>query len=72
MLKRLFPRSFVQHLLISDGGLILLIILYNLLSLIIPLVRISLEAAVLIFVLANLLICSLKAIVPWLNQRSQP
>ncbi|MCH3921442.1 hypothetical protein [Limosilactobacillus sp.] len=72
MLKQIFTRPFIQHLLISDGGLILLIILYNLLSLLIPLVRISLGSALLIFILANLLICGLKATTFWLNQQSQP
>lgn len=72
MLKQIFTRSFVQHLLISDGALILLIILYNLVSLLIPLAKISLGSAIFIFILANLLICGLKAATIWLNQQSQP
>lgn len=72
MLKQIFTRSFVQHLLISDGALILLIILYNLVSLLIPLAKISLGSVIFIFILANLLICGLKTATIWLNQQSQP
>lgn len=72
MLKQFLTRSFYQCLLVSDGALVVLILLYNLLAMVIPVTKLTWSGAILTFILINVLLIGLKIAIPLLNQRSQP
>lgn len=69
MLKQLFTPSFTKNLLINDGLLVVLIIFYNLLAFLIPIVKISLLASVIFLIIVTAAIIILKFLTLYLNQR---
>lgn len=71
-MKSFLTRSFLRRLLIGDGALIILMILYNLLAMIIPVVRLTWLSALLVFTLINAILIGIKLVIPLLNQQSQP
>lgn len=69
MLKQLFTPSFTKNLLINDGLLIALIILYNLLAFIIPIVKLSLLTSIIFLIIITIAIIVLKAFTLYLNRQ---
>lgn len=71
-MKHFLTHSFLRRLLIGNGALVILIILYDLLAMVIPVVKLTCLSAVLVLILINVLLIGIKIAVPLLNQRSQP
>lgn len=71
-MQQFLTRSFLRRLLIGDGALVILMILYNLLAMVIPVVRLTCLSGLLILILINVLLIGIKIAVPLLNQQSQP
>lgn len=69
MFSRYLTRTFFRHLIVSDGALIVLIILYNLLAIVIPIVKLTWLANFVVFILINAILISLKVVIPLLNQQ---
>ncbi|MGM9892499.1 hypothetical protein [Limosilactobacillus sp.] len=55
-----FPPRFLKEVAICNGELVAAIIIYNLLVYLVPLIRLSLGAALLIIVVVNLILFGLK------------
>lgn len=72
MLKQYITRTFLNNLLLGNGALVGLIILYNLLAMLIPIVKLAWPMIILVFILINAILISLKVIVPLINQQRQP
>jgi hypothetical protein len=72
MLKQFVTRAFIRRLFISDGALIIFILLYNLLAMLIPVVKLTWWVALIVFILINVILIGLKVIVPLINQQRQP
>lgn len=72
MLKQFVTRAFTRRLLISDGALIIFILLYNLLAMLIPVVKLTWWVALIVFILINVILIGLKVIIPLINQQRQP
>lgn len=72
MLNQFVTRAFIRRLLISDGALIIFILLYNLLAMLIPVVKLTWWVALIVFILINVILIGLKVIVPLINQQRQP
>lgn len=69
MLEEFFPKSFLTHLLASDGILLACIIIYNLLALLLPLIKLSFWGSIGVFIVINFIILALKGVTVFLNQR---
>lgn len=72
MLKQYITRTFLNNLLLGNGALVGLIILYNLLAMLIPIVKLTWPIIILVFILINAILIGLKVIVPLINQQRQP
>ncbi|HJA74495.1 MAG TPA: hypothetical protein H9718_02285 [Candidatus Limosilactobacillus gallistercoris] len=72
MLKQYITRTFLNNLLLGNGALVGLIILYNLLAMLIPIVKLAWPMIILVFILINAILIGLKVIVPLINQQRQP
>lgn len=72
MLNQFVTRAFIRRLLISDGALIIFILLYNLLAMLIPVVKLTWWVALIVFILINVILIGLKVIIPLINQQRQP
>ncbi|MDM8266341.1 hypothetical protein QUW44_04065 [Limosilactobacillus pontis] len=72
MLKQYITRTFLNNLLLGNGALVGLIILYNLLAMLIPIVKLTWPMIILVFILINAILIGLKVIVPLINQQRQP
>ena len=72
MLNQFVTRAFIRRLLISDGALIIFILLYNLLAMLIPVVKLTRWGVLTVFILINVILIGLKVIVPLINQQRQP
>ena len=72
MLKQYITRTFLNNLLLGNGALAGLIILYNLLAMLIPIVKLTWPMIILVFILINAILIGLKVIVPLINQQRQP
>lgn len=72
MLKQYITRTFLNNLLLGNGALVGLIILYNLLAMLIPIVKLAWPMIILAFILINAILIGLKVIVPLINQQRQP
>ena len=72
MLKQYITRTFLNNLLLGNGALVGLIILYNLLAMLIPIVKLTWPMIILVFILINAILSGLKVIVPLINQQRQP
>ncbi|MDD6431499.1 MAG: hypothetical protein PUF79_00015 [Lactobacillaceae bacterium] len=72
MFNQFITRAFIHRLLISDGALVIFIILYNLLAMLIPVVKLTWWVALIVFILINVILIGLKVIIPLINQRQQP
>lgn len=72
MLKKYITRTFLNNLLLGNGALVGLIILYNLLAMLIPIVKLTWPMIILVFILINAILIGLKVIVPLINQQRQP
>ena len=72
MLNQFVTRAFIRRLLISDGALIIFILLYNLLAMLIPVVKRTWWGVLTVFILINVILIGLKVIVPLINQQRQP
>ena len=69
MLRQYLTPAFLRHLVISDGALVVLIIIYNLLAMLIPIVKLTWLTGLCIFILINVILIGLKVAIPLLNQR---
>lgn len=72
MFKQYITRTFLNNLLLGNGALVGLIILYNLLAMLIPIVKLTWPMIILVFILINAILIGLKVIVPLINQQRQP
>ena len=72
MLKQYITRTFLNNLLLGNGALVGLIILYTLLAMLIPIVKLTWPMIILVFILINAILIGLKVIVPLINQQRQP
>ena len=72
MLKQYITRTFLNNLLLGNGALVGLIILYNLLAMLIPIVKLTWPMIILVFILINAILIGLKVIVQLINQQRQP
>lgn len=72
MYKQYITPEFLYSLLISNGSLVILTILYNLLAMIIPIVKLTWPAIIIVFILINAVLIGLKVAIPLINQRQQP
>lgn len=72
MLKQFVTRAFIRRLLISDRALIIFILLYNLLAMLIPVVKLTWWVALIVFILINVILIGLKVVIPLINQQRQP
>ena len=72
MLKQYITPTFLNNLLLGNGALVGLIILYNLLAMLIPIVKLAWPMIILVFILINAILIGLKVIVPLINQQRQP
>lgn len=69
MLKQLFTPSFTKNLLINDGLLIAVIIFYNLLAFLIPIVKLSLLTSLIFLAIITIVIIGLKFFTLYLNRQ---
>lgn len=72
MYKQYITPEFLRSLLIINGSLVILTIFYNLLAMIIPIVKLTWLAIIIVFVLINAVLIGLKVAIPLINQRQQP
>lgn len=68
-LLNFFTKNFLKHLVVSNGLLVVVIIIYNLLTFLLPLVKLSLFASIGTLLLVDLIICALKGFHIFLNQQ---
>lgn len=68
MVTQLFQGRFFNHLLGSDLILVVIMILYNLLTFFVPLVKLSIAHFILFFIVINVILIILKLVTIYLNR----
>lgn len=60
-MPKIFQRKFLKHLLVTDGLALIGLLFYNLLALVIPLIRLHFGTIILILLFVDLVLIILKA-----------
>lgn len=70
MINQIFTPQFLHQVAAGNGTLLILVIVYDILSLALPVIKVSLGLAVLLFVLVNFFLVGLRALTVYFNQQS--